>query len=140
MEALGGRLGAALARGDWVALVGPLGSGKTTLVRGIARGLDVQGRVASPTFTLLHVYRGRLPLLHLDLYRLEAEADLDDVADPEELTAEGAVVVEWADRAAGWLPADALWVRISGPGEGPGRRVVAEARGPRSRRLLAAWT
>ena len=140
MEALGERLAPRLARGDWLALVGPLGSGKTPLVRGIARGLGVRGRVSSPTFTLLHVYRGRLPLFHLDLYRLTGAADLDHVADPEELAAEGVVVVEWADRAAAWLPADALWVRISGPGEGPQRRVVAEARGPRARQLLAGWT
>jgi len=138
MEALGARLGRMLRVGDWIALTGPLGAGKTTLVRGLARGLGAGGRVASPTFTLLHVYRGRIPLFHLDLYRLEGEAALADVADPEELAAEGAVAVEWADRAPAWMAADALWVAISGPGGEQGRRVVMEARGPRGRELLAA--
>ena len=138
METLGERLGRVLAPGDWVALCGPLGAGKTTLVRGMARGLGARGRVASPTFTLVHAYRGRIPLFHLDLYRLDGEESLVDVADPDELGAAGAVAVEWADRAAGWIAPDALWLFLGGPGDGPGRRVVAEARGPRARRLLAA--
>ncbi|HEY8393466.1 MAG TPA: tRNA (adenosine(37)-N6)-threonylcarbamoyltransferase complex ATPase subunit type 1 TsaE [Thermaerobacter sp.] len=138
MEALGARIGRVLRVGDWIALTGPLGAGKTTLVRGLARGLGAGGRVASPTFTLMHVYRGRIPLFHLDLYRLEGALSLADVADPDELAAEGAVAVEWADRAPDWLAPDALWVAISGPGSEPGRRVAVEARGPRARELLAA--
>lgn len=138
MEALGARLGRVLRVGDWIALTGPLGAGKTTLVRGLARGLGAGGRVASPTFTLLHVYRGRIPLFHLDLYRLEGEQALAEVADPEELAAEGAVAVEWADRAPAWMAPDALWVAIGGPGGEPGRRVVMEAQGPRGRELLTA--
>ncbi|WPD19316.1 tRNA (adenosine(37)-N6)-threonylcarbamoyltransferase complex ATPase subunit type 1 TsaE [Thermaerobacter composti] len=136
MERLGAHLARALEVGDWVALTGALGAGKTTLVRGLARGLGFRGRVASPTFTLVHVYRGRIPLHHLDLYRLEGEPALQDVVDPAEMEATGAVVVEWADRAPGWVPADALWLELALQPPGPHRRVAARAAGPRGRRLL----
>ncbi|EKP94565.1 tRNA (adenosine(37)-N6)-threonylcarbamoyltransferase complex ATPase subunit type 1 TsaE [Thermaerobacter subterraneus] len=136
MERLGEGLAAALAPGDWIALTGPLGAGKTTLVRGLARGLGYRGRVASPTFTLVHLYRGRLPLYHLDLYRLEGEEALRDVVDPAEMEASGAVVVEWADRAPGWIPAGALWLELAPLPAGEGRRVTARAQGPRAARLL----
>ncbi|HEY8552260.1 MAG TPA: tRNA (adenosine(37)-N6)-threonylcarbamoyltransferase complex ATPase subunit type 1 TsaE [Thermaerobacter sp.] len=136
MEELGVHLARALEAGDWIALTGPLGAGKTTLVRGLARGLGFRGRVASPTFTLVHVYRGRIPLYHLDLYRLEGEPALQDVVDPAEMEATGAVVVEWADRATGWIPADALWLELALEPPGRGRRVAARAAGPRGRRLL----
>ncbi|HEY8489016.1 MAG TPA: tRNA (adenosine(37)-N6)-threonylcarbamoyltransferase complex ATPase subunit type 1 TsaE [Thermaerobacter sp.] len=138
MERLGEELAALLAPGDWIALTGPLGAGKTTLVRGLARGLGYRGRVSSPTFTLVHVYRGRLPLYHLDLYRLEDEGALRDVVDPAEIEAAGAVAVEWADRAPGWIPGDALWLELAPGPVGDGRRVTARAAGPRAQRLLAA--
>jgi tRNA threonylcarbamoyladenosine biosynthesis protein TsaE len=92
-EALAGRLGA----GDLLLLAGELGAGKTTFVRGLARGLGVTATVQSPTFTLVRVYPGRVQLAHVDLYRLETAPELDDLG-LFELLEEGVVAVEWGDR------------------------------------------
>ncbi len=111
--ALGEALGRTLRPGDVVLLYGELGAGKTTFVRGLARGADFRGRVSSPTFALAHAYRGRrLTLHHLDLYRLEkgdtAELGLDELlADPR-----GAVVVEWPQAAPLW-PKRRVEVRLA---------------------------
>ncbi len=96
-EAEGERLGRTLQRGDLLLLVGPLGAGKTTFVRGLARGAGSADAVASPTFVLVRNYRGRLPLAHVDLYRLDRAPELRDLG-LDELLDEGAVVVEWGDR------------------------------------------
>jgi tRNA threonylcarbamoyladenosine biosynthesis protein TsaE len=95
-QAFGEALGRALEPGALVALVGELGSGKTTLVRGLARGLDVEEPVVSPTFTRLRVLPGRLPLHHFDAWRGGAEALFAEGV--EFLQGEGVGVVEWADR------------------------------------------
>ena len=96
-EAAGEALGRRLRAGDVVLLIGELGAGKTTFVRGVARGAGSDAPVASPTFQLVRVYPGRLQLAHVDLYRVEkppelAELGLDELAD------QGAVLVEWGDR------------------------------------------
>ena len=96
-EAEGERVGATLRAGDLLLLAGPLGAGKTTFVRGLVRGAGSEAHVASPTFQLVRVYPGRIAFAHVDLYRLEATADLRDLG-LEELLDEGAVVVEWGDR------------------------------------------
>jgi tRNA threonylcarbamoyladenosine biosynthesis protein TsaE len=96
-EAEGERLGAHLKPGDLVLLAGPLGAGKTTFVRGLARGAGSDAHVASPTFQLVRRYRGRVNLAHVDLYRLDGSAELSDLG-LDELLDEGAVVVEWGDR------------------------------------------
>jgi len=96
-EAAGEELGRRLRKGDLVLLKGELGAGKTTFVRGIARGTGSTAPVASPTFQLVRVYPGRLQLAHVDLYRLEKSEELRDLSLDELLDA-GAVVVEWGDR------------------------------------------
>lgn len=104
-------LGRAAGRGRvFVALYGELGAGKSTLVRAACRGLGVEGAVPSPTYTLVNVHRGTTgSVLHADLYRLDPPVGarvLDDAGWPDLLAAEGAVFVEWADRAADHLPRD----------------------------------
>ena len=104
--ALGRRLARRLGVGDCVALVGELGAGKTALVRGLAVGLGLKDQrlVSSPTYVLVHEYPARLPVYHLDLYRLTVpEAELAELG-LREMLADGVVLIEWADRAERALP------------------------------------
>ena len=112
MEMLGKRLGRALAPGDLVYLSGELGAGKTTLARGIARGLGYEGRVNSPTFTLMNVYQGRCPIYHFDFYRL-SEEELDDLGLEDYLGGEGICLIEWPAAGEKALPRAAWRVDIA---------------------------
>ena len=96
-ERAGTLLGERLQPGDVVLLTGELGAGKTTFVRGVARGTGSEADVASPTFQLVRIYPGRVQLAHVDLYRVENLAELRDLG-LEELAQDGAVVVEWGER------------------------------------------
>lgn len=108
----GERLGAALRSRAVVGLTGPLGAGKTRLAQGIARGAGYAGRVRSPTFALLHMYRGRRSVRHLDLYRI-SELDPATAGEWEEaMDEEGVSLIEWADRFPGLLPQEAVWVDL----------------------------
>lgn len=136
-RALGADLGAAASAGDVVALVGPLGAGKTELARGIARGLAVEERVASPTFILVAEHAGRVPLFHVDCYRLAGPADALAAGVLDERSLEGVTVIEWAERLGGALPAGHLEITIDGAGDEP-RSLVLRATDARHARLLAA--
>ena len=116
-EALGEALAAKLRAGDVVAYSGGLGAGKTAFTRGLARGLGYRGRVTSPTFALVNEYEGRLPLFHFDMYRLGGAEDLFDIGWEDYLDRGGVCAVEWSERAAGALPADAITVDICRCGE-----------------------
>jgi tRNA threonylcarbamoyladenosine biosynthesis protein TsaE len=133
---LGAALGAALRAGDVVVLEGPLGSGKTCFVGGVAEGMRVEGRVRSPSFTLVNEYAGDVPLFHLDLYRVETP-DVDGLGIEERLE-RGAVVVEWGGKLPAHLRAEALTLRfaIAAPEV---RQITAGAGAGRGRELLAAW-
>ena len=96
-EAAGEAFGRDLERGDLLLLAGDLGAGKTTFVRGVARGAGSAAHVASPTFQLVRVYKGRIQLAHVDLYRIEGAAELGELG-LDELLDQGAVLVEWGDR------------------------------------------
>lgn len=112
MRALGARLADALAAGDLLLLIGDLGAGKTTLTQGIATGLAVPGPVLSPTFVLARLHRGgRLPLLHVDAYRLTDLAEVDDLDLDADVT-ESVTVVEWGEGRAEQLAEDRLEIRI----------------------------
>jgi tRNA threonylcarbamoyladenosine biosynthesis protein TsaE len=115
--ALGARLGRVAAAGDLICLWGELGAGKTQVAKGIARGLGIDATVNSPTFILMAEYAGRLPLFHVDLYRLAdaAEALAGGVID--ERQADGVTVVEWPERIGPVLPSHRLDVRIDGTGD-----------------------
>ena len=125
--AVGREIGSMLAAGDVVRLHGDLGAGKTAFVRGLAEGLGVDSQeVSSPTFTLVQEYRGgRLPLFHVDLYRLNDPREIDDLG-LDEIAEDGVLAIEWAERHPR-PPRDAVRVSIEHAGEAE-RRIVIEAR------------
>ncbi|MBM4300272.1 MAG: tRNA (adenosine(37)-N6)-threonylcarbamoyltransferase complex ATPase subunit type 1 TsaE [Deltaproteobacteria bacterium] len=135
-RALAARLGQWLAPGDVVALNGELGSGKTEFVHGLAQGLHVPPHlVASPSFTLVHEYPGRVLLVHLDLYRLE-DLPLSMLPDLEEyLSGPQVVAAEWARRLAPLLPGDYLEVDMEIVGEDQ-RQLTFTGHGERSWQLV----
>jgi len=108
---IGSRLATLLEPGDIVLLAGPLGAGKTELVKGVAEGLGVDEVVVSPTFTLAREYEGRLRLVHVDVYRLDTAQELLDLG-LEDLADDGVMVVEWGDAVAGLLPPEHLEIAI----------------------------
>lgn len=128
-RAVAAALARALGAGDIVLLHGDLGAGKTVFVKGLAAGLGLDGdEVTSPTFTLVQEYAGgRLPLVHLDLYRLD-RAELDEVGLDPDLAARGVVVVEWAERLVR-RPRGAIDVAIADRGDDARAIVVTDGRG-----------
>ena len=113
-----------------VALCGELGSGKTCFVRGVARGLGFDGYVKSPSFTIVNIYEGgRVPIYHVDLYRVADAGELPDLGLDDCLYGEGVTLVEWADRFPEIVPDEALVVKISRIGTGR-RRIEIARRGP----------
>jgi tRNA threonylcarbamoyladenosine biosynthesis protein TsaE len=134
-HALGRKLGTLLRAGDFVALTGDLGAGKTVLVRGAAEGAGASAAATSPTFALVNLYRGAgVPLQHLDLYRLSGPAELFALGFDDLLAEPAATLCEWAERAGAALPADRLEIHLewTGPQE---RRASLVAHGPRGREL-----
>lgn len=111
-EALGARLAAGLRPGDLVVVRGDVGSGKSTLIRGAARALGVEGPITSPTFTIGRRYRGRLPVSHLDLYRLDTLEGEDPGLLDDYLTPDAVAFVEWPDAAEPRLAEPAAKVRL----------------------------
>ena len=137
-QAFGERLGRLLRAGDVVALRGELGSGKTTLIQGLARGLGLNpNAVKSPTFVLMREHPGAVPLIHIDGYRLEgppsiAWLDLDLLFAPQKIT-----VVEWAERFEGLLPEAAVELRLAHVSANR-RRITLVGTTPRGRDMIAA--
>ena len=135
-RALGRKLGAALRPGDFVSLTGDLGSGKTLLVKAMAEGAGAKP-ASSPSFALVNLYRGPVPLQHLDLYRLSGPAELFALGFDDLLEEPAATVCEWADRAGGALPPDRLDIALEHAGA-RARTATLRATGPRGERLLGA--
>ncbi len=133
---LGERIGRGLGPGSVVSLAGELGTGKTTLAKGIARGLGVDSsRVTSPTFTLINEYPGRLRVYHMDWYRLASLRGTDRELVSECFAAGGVALVEWPEHGRGALPADRLSVELRHVGP-RSRRVRLRASGPTHQALL----
>ena len=120
---LAARVGTILRAGDVVALAGDLGMGKTVFAKGIACALGVDEVVVSPTFTLVREYEGRIPLVHVDVYRLDHLQELHDVGFDELLGGRAVTVVEWGDRVSALLPVERLDVLLT-PGDGDDDRLV----------------
>lgn len=132
--AYGNRLGQELQAGDILVLTGNLGAGKTTLTKGIAKGLDIHQMIKSPTYTIVREYEGRLPLYHLDVYRIGNDPDSIDLDDF--LYGDGVTVIEWGELLETDLLGDYLEVIITPSGDG--REITLHANGSRSQTLLEA--
>jgi len=111
-RALAGALAELLRAGDVVVLAGPLGSGKTVFAQGVAAGLGVVEPVVSPTFTIVREYEGRLPVVHVDVYRLDRLQELHDVGFDELVGGEAVTLIEWGDVLETVLPSDRLEVQL----------------------------
>ena len=123
-QQLGGRLAEKLKAGSVVAFTGDLGAGKTAFTRGMARGLGVEERVTSPTFTIVNEYEGgRLPLFHFDMYRLGSSEELFDIGWEDYLARGGVCAVEWSENIDDALEGDTIRVDIR-RGENDSQRVV----------------
>lgn len=136
---VGSALGSMARPGDVVLLCGDLGAGKTVLTKGLAMGLGVAESVTSPTFNILLVHEGRIPLYHFDLYRLERAEELEDIDYFGTLEGDGISVVEWGDRFPGSEPVDFVRVSLSIEGDSS-RRLIIEPGGPRGKHLAAQWS
>ena len=137
-RSIGRALGAAAPPGTLVALIGPLGAGKTVVAKGIADGLGVTSVVNSPTFVLMNEHRGRLPLYHVDAYRLNDPEEALAAGLLDERQAGGVTVIEWADRLGDWLPDQRLEVELVPEGSGDRRRLRWGAFGQTHERLAQA--
>ncbi len=133
---IGLRLGSLLQAGDVIGLQGDLGTGKTTLVRGLAQGWGAVDAVSSPTFVLVNVYRraDQKPFFHMDAYRLNSLAEAEEL-DLTTMLEAGPVIIEWAERVAPLLPSERLWVTLEHAGE-EHRRLLFVAGGARYDALL----
>ena len=135
--ALGKRLGTLVGPGDFIALTGELGAGNTHFARGVAAGLGVDPAVpvTSPTYTILNIYGGRLPLYHFDLYRLAGDREEDELGFEEYFYGDGVCLVEWAERWPDLLPAERLTVFFDYRDD-LGRSISLEPRGARYESLV----
>ncbi len=139
--ALGEMFGRNLDQPLVIALKGELGAGKTVFVRGAARGLGVKERVTSPTFVLLKIYSGRLPLYHFDFYRLPEDEDPFELGFAEYLPGEGIAFIEWAERLPDLLPDEFVQVDIKNfyDDKGEGRRLLFIPHGPAASELIETF-
>jgi tRNA threonylcarbamoyladenosine biosynthesis protein TsaE len=135
---LGRRIAAALRGGETIALIGPIGSGKTTWVQGLAAGLACAIVPSSPTFVLQQWYHGRLLVCHLDLYRLDDPEEIGRLGLLEPLDTHQVTVVEWADRAGAWLPPERLSLTFQAGRDDNERTILAECYGRGHDHLMAA--
>ena len=131
---IGQNIGSLLNSGDIIVLSGDLGVGKTTLTKGIAKGLDISQMIKSPTYTIVREYEGRLPLYHLDVYRVGDDPDSIDLDDF--LYGDGVTIIEWGELLDEDLLGDYLLISIAHHGDG--RQLTFEAFGPRSQEIREA--
>lgn len=112
-EKLGYCLGNIVKKGYVICLIGELGTGKTEFVKGVARGLEIEDYVTSPTFTIVNEYQGRLPLYHFDVYRLGSAEEMLDIGCEEYFYGDGVSIIEWADLISEIIPEDNITVHIT---------------------------
>ena len=136
-KALGEKIGKKLQGGEVIALTGELGAGKTCLTQGLALGLGINPReyVTSPSFTLINEYQGRLPLYHIDLFRLKGRGEVEELGCEEYFCGEGVTVIEWAEKVEDLLPEEYLSIKLIPLGENQ-RQISLNPLGQHYREIL----
>ena len=137
-EGLGRHLGRLLGPGGFVGLIGELGSGKTVVARGIARGLEYDGYVGSPSFVIVNEYAGRVPVYHIDLYRLADAREIETIDYRGLFFGSGVAVVEWAERGGEYLPGDRLEIAMTITGR-TSRSIEISSTGPAHGEVLTSF-
>lgn len=120
--ALGKRIGEKLQKGDVVAMQGTLAAGKTTITKGIADALGVKDTITSPTFCLISEYEGKMPLYHMDVYRLDSEEDFENLGTEDMIYGDGVSIIEWSEKIMGALPKKTIVLKLEP--EEDGSRVI----------------
>ena len=135
-KSLGKKIGKLLKQGNVVALIGNLGAGKTVIAKGLCSGLGVkEDYITSPTYTIINQYDGRIPVYHIDLYRLKNSKELYNLGWDEYIYGHGACIIEWADRAAEMLSEEYLTVNLEVMGKDK-RKITLQAKGDSYKSLL----
>ncbi|MBP5251151.1 MAG: tRNA (adenosine(37)-N6)-threonylcarbamoyltransferase complex ATPase subunit type 1 TsaE [Treponema sp.] len=122
---LGEKIGAALKKGDVIAMSGTLAAGKTTITKGIAKSLGIKDEITSPTFCLVSEYEGKMPLYHMDVYRLEGPEDFETLGPDEMLYGNGVCIIEWSEKIRQCLPKKTIFLDIK-PLENSSREITIE--------------
>lgn len=133
--AFGSRLAKLLQPGDVLCLIGTLGAGKTLFVQGITAGMEATDQAISPTFTIMNVYEGKVPIYHFDLYRLDYPEQLFDIGFDEYVGSQGIALIEWADKFPDQMPRDYLRIEIV-PQEAAKRLICLTAFGLRPQQII----
>lgn len=123
--ALGVKIGKKLKKGDVIAMQGTLAAGKTTITKGIAEALDIKDTITSPTFCLISEYYGRMPLYHMDVYRLEGSEDFINLGTDDMIYGDGVSIIEWSEKIMSELPKKTIILRIT-PNEDGSRTIELE--------------
>lgn len=122
--ALGRKIGALLCKGDILAMQGTLAAGKTTITKGIAESLGVTDVITSPTFCLISEYEGKMPLYHLDVYRLEGSEDFINLGTDDMLYGNGVSIIEWSEKIMDELPKDVIIIKLEPECDGSTKRII----------------
>ncbi len=122
---LGRKIGSLLQKGDVIALQGTLAAGKTTITKGIALALGIEEEITSPTFCLISEYYGKMPLYHMDVYRLEGTEDFINLGTEDMIYGDGVSLIEWSEKIMDELPSSTIIIRLT-PQEDGGRKIEIE--------------
>ncbi len=135
---LGINLGRLLNAGDIVCLTGDLGTGKTHITKGIAKGLNIDDNITSPTFTIVNEYEGRLPLYHFDVYRIGSSEEMYDIGYDEYINSDGVCIIEWANLIEDILPSEYLDIQLSY--KDMGREMILNPVGEKYKKIVEELT
>lgn len=127
---LGRKIGSLLHKGDILAMQGTLASGKTTITKGIAESIGVTDVITSPTFCLISEYEGKMPLYHLDVYRLEGSEDFINLGTDDMLYGDGVSVIEWSEKIMDQLPKDVITIKLEPECDGSTKRIITISNWP----------